>query len=184
MLGYLASRIAPGTIKHASVLSPVSNRYPTAILWYGFCAGFADGDFSLPNISERRSVDFPLSARRVIRELFRVEPAWGFPVCDIGYLELMALSRTGGDPFDGLIRTTQGSVIVELLPGVCTSVNVFSKPPLNPQDRESRDREIIFTMGKQIECLRETYKNLINSDSMKRDDVEQTSLFSKRNKKK
>ena len=129
MLGYLASRIAPGTIKHASVLSPVSNRYPTAILWYGFCAGFADGDFSLPNIGERRSVDFPLSARRVIRELFRVEPTWGVPVCDIGYLELMALSRTGGDPFDGLIRTTQGSVIVELLPGVCTSINVFSKPP-------------------------------------------------------
>lgn len=183
MLGYLASRIAPGTIKHASVLSQISNRYPTAMLWYGFCAGFAESESGLLKTGDRRGVDFPLSARRVIRELFRQEPMWGFPVCDIGYLELMALSRTSDDPLDGLIRTTQGSVIVELLPGVCTSINVFSKPPVNSQDRELCDREIIVTLGKQIESLRETYKKLPNSYSMSRD-IEQPSLFPKRSKKK
>ncbi|MGD0277843.1 MAG: hypothetical protein ABSC11_00900 [Smithella sp.] len=183
MLGYLASRIAPGTIKHTSMLYPVSNRYPTAILWYGFCAGVIEGESSLLRNNERHNVDFPLSARRVIRELFRAESMWGFPVCDIGYLELMALSRTDGDPLDGLIRTTQGSVIVELLPGVCTSINVSSKPLINPQERELHDSEIIDIMGKQIESLRETYKKLNNSDSINRN-VVQPSLFPKRNKKK
>jgi hypothetical protein len=183
MLGYLASRIAPGTIKHASVLDPIINQYPTAVLWYGFCAGVLEGNSNMLYDNERRNVDFPSSARRVIRELLRTEPILGVPVCDIGYQELIALFRTGGDPFESLIRTSQGSVIVELLPGVCTSVNVFSKPQAKPQDQELREREIVATMGKQIDRLRETYKDLLNNESLCRD-VEQPSLFPKRSKKK
>ena len=53
MLGYLASRIAPGTIRHSSVLGQVAHRYPTAVIWYGFCAGFAEGDADMPNGSRR-----------------------------------------------------------------------------------------------------------------------------------
>jgi hypothetical protein len=183
MLGYLASRIAPGTIRHSSVLSQVTHRYPTAMLWYGFCAGFAESEANMPNSSRRRGVDLPSSARRVVRELLRPEPVLGAPVCDIGYLELIALSRTGGDPLEGLIKTSQGSVIVELLPGVCTSVNVSSKPPVESQVRKLREREIIATMGKQIEHLREAYKDLLAAEAPSRD-AEQPSLFPSRRKKK
>ncbi|MFH1739239.1 MAG: hypothetical protein ABIH23_09545 [bacterium] len=182
MLGYLASRIAPGTIRHSSILGQVTHRYPTSVVWYGFCAGFAEGEANMPNVS-RCGVDLPSSARRVIRELLRPEPFLGVPVCDIGYLELLALSRTGGNPLEGLIKTTQGSVIVELLPGVCTSVNVSSKPPAESQVRELREREIIATMGKQIERLREAYKDLLASGAPSRE-AEQPSLFPPRRKKK
>ena len=182
MLGYLASRIAPGTIRHSNVLGQVTHRYPTAVFWYGFCAAFAEGDADMPNGS-RRGVDLPSSARRVIRELLRPEPFLGVPVCDIGYIELIALSRTGGDTFENLIKTTQGSVIVELLPGVCTSVNVSSKPPAESQVRKLREREIITTMGKQIERLRETYKDLLAAEAPI-GEAEQSSLFPSRRRKK
>lgn len=183
MLGYLASRIAPGTIKHSSVLGQVTDRYPTAVLWYGFCAGFAESEANMLNASVRRGVDFPSSARRVVRELLRPEPVLGAPVCDIGHLELIALSRTGADPLEGLIKTTQGSAIVELLPGICTSVNVSSKPPTESQVRELREQEIIATMGEQIERLRKTYKDLLAAEAPV-SEAEQRSLFTSRRKKK
>ena len=107
----------------------------------------------------------------------------GAPVCDIGYIELIALSRTGGNPLEGLIKMTQGSVIVELLPGVCTSVNVSSKPLPESQVRELRAREIIATIGEQIERLRETYKDLLASETPG-SEAEQRSLFPSRHKKK
>jgi hypothetical protein len=183
MFGYLASRIAPGTIRHSSILGQVSNRYPAAVLWYGFFAGLAEGDASMPNGRGRRGVDLPTSARRVIRELLRPEPILAAPACDVGYQELLALSRTGGDPFEGLIKTTQGSVIVELLPGVCTSINVSWKPPIESQGRESRGREIIARMGTQIERLRETYKELLSAETPG-SEADQRSLFAPRRKKK
>lgn len=183
MLGYLASRISPGTIRHSSVLGQVTHRYPTAVLWYGFCAGFAEGEVNIPNANRKRGVDFPSSARRVIRELLRPLPVLGAPVCDIGYLELIALSRTGGDPLESIIKTTQGSVIVELLPGVCTSVNVSSKPPAESQVRKLREREIIATIGKQIERLLEAYKDLLAAEAPG-SEAEQRSLFPSRRKKK
>ena len=76
MLGYLASRIAPGTIRHSSVLAQITHRYPTAMLWYGFWSGFAEGEANIPNASPRRGVDLPSSARRVIRELFGRSRFW------------------------------------------------------------------------------------------------------------
>ncbi len=161
MLGYLASRIAPGTIRHSSVLARVADRYPTAVLWYGFCAGFAESDAEMPNTGRTRVVDLPSSTRRVVRELIRPEQVLSAPICDIGYLELMALSRTGGDPLESLIKTTQGSVIVELLPGVCTSVSGSSRAPAELQGRELRERRIVAAMGEHIERLREMYRDLL-----------------------
>jgi hypothetical protein len=183
MLGYLASRIAPGTIRHSVVLGKIAHQYPTAMLWYGFCSGFAECETNIPNVNRRRGVDFPLSARRVIRELFRPETVLGAPVCDIAFLELLALSRTGGNPLEGLIKTSLSTVIVELMPGICTSVNVSSRPPAEPQVRESRERAIIASMGRQIERLWETYRDLIATEGSG-SGAEQRELFPTRRKKK
>jgi hypothetical protein len=179
MLGYLASRIAPGTIRHSSVLSQIAHQYPTAILWYGFCSGFAEGEAN----SHKRCIELPSSARRVIRELLRQETVWGAPFCDIGYLELLALMRTGGNPLEGLIKTTQGSIIVELMPSVCTLVNVSSKRLAESQFRESREQEIIAKMGEQIEHLCATYKNLLDAETSG-SKAEQLSFFPSRRKRK
>ena len=96
---------------------------------------------------------------------------------------MLALSRTGGDPLEGLIKMTQGSVIVELLPGVCTSVNVSSKPPVESKVPELRERKFIAIMGEQIERLRETYKVLFAAEAPG-SEAEQRPLLPSRRKKK
>jgi hypothetical protein len=72
---------------------------------------------------------------------------------------------------------------VELLPGVCTSVNVSTKQLPEPQVRESREREIIATLGDQIERLRETYMDLLAAEAPG-SEHEQHSMFPSRRKKK
>jgi hypothetical protein len=183
MLGYFASRIAPGTIRHSKVLDQITLRYPTAMLWYGFCSGFGESRAEMTDVSPKAGPDLPLSARRVIRELLRPETILGTPVCDIGYLELLALSRTGGSPLESLVRATQGSIAVELLPGVCTSLNVSLRPSDDLQAEESRKREAMAKIGQQIERLRELYRDLLSAQTAGRK-PEQPPLFPSRRKKK
>jgi hypothetical protein len=183
MLGYLASRIAPGTIRHSTVLEPVSQRYPTAALWYGFCAGLGGTESGMPVMSIRRNLDLPGGARRVARDLLRNESILAPPTCDIDFQELLALSRTNPDPLEGLITTTQGTAMVDLVPTISTAVNVSAKPP--PAERKglsSRERNLIGIMGQQIDRLRETYKDLFEEDPLSNEDV-QPSLFPRRRKK-
>ncbi len=167
MLGYLASRIAPGTIQHSGVLGPVMHRYSTALLWYGFCAGLGESDAVSGNVVARRrpNLDLPATARRITRDLLRPEPILGPPNCDIGFLELLALSKTGGDPLAGLIRTTQGTATIELAPAVWTVVNVPSKLGSEGSMRTARDRDILAAMGEYIDRLREAYSDLVGNDS-------------------
>jgi hypothetical protein len=181
IIGYLASRIAPGMIRHSSVLEKVVSRFPTAMLWYGFCSGFPESDMggSEPNL--KRTMDLPASARRAVRELLRPEPALGTPACDIAYPELVALSRTGGNVLDGVIRATPGSLIVELLPGVSTSVNAVTSQPAKPPVIELREREIVASLGEQIERLGRTFRSLREMEESR--EPQQGFLFPPRRKK-
>jgi hypothetical protein len=166
MLGYLASRIAPGTIQHSGVLGPITHRYPTALLWYGFCAGLGGTDINARNsVSWKRWVpDLPLSARRIVRDLLRPEPLLAYPTCDVASMELLVLSRTGGDPLANLIRTSQGSAIVELFPAVWTVINVSSKGPEGPT-RTAKERDLLTAIGEHIDRLRELYRDLAGIDA-------------------
>src|SRR5439155_607828 len=130
-----------------------------------------------------RALDLPGSARRVLRDILATEPRLGPPTCDIGFPELVALSRTGGDPLEGLITTTQGASIVELRPFVWTAVNTSSKPLVETQRLPERERAIVATMGKQIDRLREIYEDLLGDSDMA-DTGAQASLFPQRRKKK
>jgi len=179
-IGYLASRIAPGTIRHYSVLSPLTRRYSTAALWYGFCAGFGEAE---TDTGGRQGLDLPTSARRILRDLVRSDSILDSPVCDIGVLELAALSHTSAAPLDGLITTTPGTAVVELAPGVCTSANVASKPVAEGLPRTARERHTIAAIGQQIERLQEMYRDLIRS-APTAEEHEQAWLFSSRRKKK
>lgn len=185
MLGYLASRIAPGTMRHSSVLAPIGHRYPTALLWYGFCAGLGGaegGSVYSPN-SRRTSVDLPVSARRIVRDLLRPSPVVGPPECDISSLELIALSRTGGDPLEAIITTTQGTATVELTPAVWTTVNALSKEtPVEGQVRTLRDKVMLATIGECIERLRGAYSELTRTEHPD-DEGGQRSMFPTRRRK-
>lgn len=182
MLGYLASRIAPGTIQHSTVLQQVTRRYATALLWYGFCAGLGGTEARSRSASggSRSTVDLPPSARRVARDLVRPEPIVATPTCDISFLELFALSRTGGDPLAALIRTTQGTATIELVPGVQTIVNVSSKVGVDESVRTTKQKEILATMGEHIDQLRWAYEDLVRSSG---EETGQRSLFPPRRKK-
>ncbi len=182
MLGYLASRIAPGTIQHSGVLRPVTRRYATALLWYGFCAGLGGSESKSQSASggSRSTLDLPGTARRVARDLIQPEPILAAPTCDISFLELVALSKTGGDPLAGLIRTTQGTATIELMPGVSTNVNVSSKVGADESMRTAKEKNILAAMGDHIDQLRWAYEDLVRSTS---EETGQRSLFPPRRKK-
>ena len=78
----------------------------------------------------------------------------------------------------GLIRTSQGSSIVELVPGVSTVVNVSSKGPEAPT-RTARERDLIAKWGEHINRLRGLYRDLAGTDTV---DVQRSLLPSKRKK--
>ena len=182
MLGYLVSRIAPGTIRHLTVLAPVASLYPSAILWYGFCAGLGNAEGGgLARVGVGRAgIDLPAGARRIARDLLRADSLVGAPACDISYLELMALSRTGGRELEGLTTLTAGTVIVELAPGVCSALNVLRPAAGEEPVRAAREKEILATIGESIERLRRAYIELAGNEPPER---EQRSLFSAKRKR-
>jgi hypothetical protein len=174
-LGYLVSRIAPGTIQHAALLSRFAQKLPGAYLWYGFCAALESSSERLPIMtSTEQTGELPGSARRVVRDILRVEHILGTPTCDVGFSELAALYRTGGDPLAGITTSTQTTVVTELLPAVSTILNVASKPLSDKTHSGVRDKEIFNQLGHQIEHLQETYWKLREGEDRSRD----TSRFS------
>lgn len=108
LAGLLADQIAPGTFEHVDLLLPYLNRYPTALLWYGLCAG-------LHRDSEVQQVGNCLG-RRLVRDLLIPDPILSRPKYDLSVDELQVhLDRE--EPLD--FRTaSQNHVSVELLPGV------------------------------------------------------------------
>jgi hypothetical protein len=105
------------------------------------------------------------------------------PSCDIAFQELVAPSRTSEDPLEALTTITPGTAIIELAPGVYTTVNVSTKASAEGRPSPSRERNIIGRLGQQIEHLRDTYEDLIRNQEPPEDD-EQPSLFPRRRRKK
>jgi hypothetical protein len=167
VLGYLASRIAPGTIQHSAVIAPLLSHYKAALLWYGFCAAFGDSEKKTSSGARfsRSPLDLPGSARWVVRSLLRREDYASRPSCDIALVELLALSRTGDDPLSGLTRTAQGTAVVEIIPGVSTVVNTHQRSNAAESGMTPRQREMLSSMGRQIERLRDMYGELIDVDT-------------------
>jgi len=108
LAGLLADQIAPGTFEHIDLLLPYLNRYPTALLWYGLCAG-------LHRDSEVQQIGNCLG-RRLVRDLLTPDPILSRPKYDLSVDELQVhLDRE--EPLE--FRTaSQNHIAVELLPGV------------------------------------------------------------------
>jgi hypothetical protein len=108
LAGLLADQIGPGSFEHVDLLLPYLTRYPTALLWYGLCAG-------LHPDSEVQQVGNCLG-RRVVRDLLAPDPILSRPKYDIAVTELeVHLDRE--EPLE--FRTaSQNHIAVELLPGV------------------------------------------------------------------
>ena len=66
LAGLLADQLSPGSLGHVDLLLPYLNQYPTALMWYGLCAG-------LHPDSEVQQVGNCLG-RRLVRDLLTPDP--------------------------------------------------------------------------------------------------------------
>ena len=108
LAGLLTDQVGPGSFEHIELLLPYVDRYPTALLWYGLCAG-------LHPDSEVQQVGNCLG-RRLVRDLLAVDAILSRPKYDIAIGELeVHLDRE--EPLD-FRAASQNHIEVELLPGV------------------------------------------------------------------
>ena len=111
LIGYLASLVSDGSLEHAPLVFPLQDQLPTAMVWYGICAGL------LPK--NRVCTDYGHLGLRILRSLKRADSLLSPPTCDISVAELEVLLR--GDPRGRNFRQTHVSFLrVELAPMVTT----------------------------------------------------------------
>ena len=111
VVGYLVSRIFPGTIKHVGLLLKHLENFPSAVLWLGLFA----------SLHGRRELSLTGLGRRVWRALSAEDSVLSRPRCDIALRELLVLIEGGA--FGAQYKTeTPGRLAVELHPCVETVV--------------------------------------------------------------
>ncbi len=111
--GYLVSKVAPGTIDHIGLLLPYLRTFPSAILWYGLCAGLLK-DSNIQYYSGSLG-------QRILRELLRNESFLERPRCDISLAELEVVFGSDNSTLD--LRTgTKGQLEIELASCITTTV--------------------------------------------------------------
>ena len=148
--GYLASRIFPGTIKHASLVLKYIEAFPSAVLWLGLFAA----------LHSRRELILTSLGRRVWRSLSGGEGCLVRPNCDIAVRELRVLVE--GGVFGAQFKTEiPNRLVVELQPGVNTVVRWPSPEVAREGTRqgelfEKREGEVADV----IHNLRYLHKNL------------------------
>jgi hypothetical protein len=144
LIGYLVSRLAPGTFDHFSIICERGDL--NALPWYGLCAGLAD------HSTVRNFYDG--LGRRVLRDVCRVESLLDRPRCDVAIAELEMLAL---DNSSLSFRTgSAGSMEIEIAPCVNSVIrwphSGESQPELLPALPSTRDvREILFELYESLQ---------------------------------
>jgi hypothetical protein len=107
--GYIVSLIAPGTLDHMGLLEHIIPVLPTALLWYGLCAG----------LNSRAGVQSYSNGigRRLARELERGTLLTDAPTCDVAIAELRVVVGSSRSTPD-FLRNSGTSIEVEVAPCV------------------------------------------------------------------
>ena len=132
VLGYLASRINPGTLLHAALLAPALKRYPSVMLWYGVCAGFADPSAIMTALGGL--------GRRALRDLCVRQHLFDRPTADLSLDELEIFLRERPDDPPDFAVSTPTQLSVELDAGVWSVVNWSRGRPRRPSEEQRDDR--------------------------------------------
>lgn len=111
LIGYVASLIAPGSLKHAYMLLAYLDRLPTAVMWLALFA----------SIYRKSQLRMTKLAHLVWKDIAEEEDLLARPKCDIALAEFRILKDAGygGDNLQG---STRGRLVVELAPGISTTV--------------------------------------------------------------
>ena len=111
LVGYMASLIAPGSLKHAYLLVDHVDRLPTAIMWLSLFASF----------HQKSQLRMSSLAHLVWRTMTEEEEVLSRPRCDIALTELCMLKDAGF--FGNQVRVSaRGRLVVEIAPCVSTVV--------------------------------------------------------------
>ena len=119
LVGYLASLVSDGSLEHGHLISPLQDRLPTAMLWYGICAGL------LPK--NRILTDHNHLGLKILRLLKRNDGLVSPPTCDVSLAELEIMLR-GNSPAKGFRQTHASFLRVELVPMVTTVLRWPGRP--------------------------------------------------------
>ena len=147
LVGYVASLIAPGSLKHAQLLLAYLDRFPTAVMWLGlFASTYTNSQFRLSKL-----------AHLVWKAITDGENLLARPACDIALAELSIL-KDAGFFADKLQGSTRGRLVVELEPGVTTTVRWLREEyAINEPDQKDffgGETKELMSLVKEIEILR------------------------------
>ncbi|MFH1977477.1 MAG: hypothetical protein ABIJ52_18300 [Pseudomonadota bacterium] len=166
ILGYLGSLIGPGTLSHFDLVERCTNNFPSALLWYGLCAGLYEKNEILNS--------FNGLGRRLLRELFRPESMFEKPTCDISISELK-LYIEGERPKTDFRTFASNRIYVELYPGISTYlIWQIKKPEQQPEKQIGmfktseeflNEAKLLSELGSYLQKASEIY----NTISVKKD---------------
>ncbi|HEY6182368.1 MAG TPA: hypothetical protein VIW67_08990 [Terriglobales bacterium] len=133
LLGYLANLVSGGSLEHAHLIFPLQHQLPTAMLWYGICAGLAP--------HSRILADYGHLGIKLLRSLNRHEDLMSPPSSDISLSELEVILRD--PPRTRAFRQAHTSSLrVELAPFVNTVMRSIATRPTNDQPNLIEDDAI------------------------------------------
>lgn len=111
--GYLASQIAPGSMKYVDLLYPYVKTFPSVLVWYGLCAG-------LYKNNDVCNYDGGLGWR-VLRDMLQWESVYKRPQGDIA-LEELEILLNADKPDKSFRAASHTHLVVEILPRIYTVV--------------------------------------------------------------
>ncbi len=114
IVGYMASRIQPGSLDHFPLLFPCIPDLRESLLWYGVCSGLSP-ESSIDNYGNGLGL-------MMKRELGRPSHWLDRPNCDIALSEMAILLRERDDMKLSLRTHASGALKVEIFPLINTSV--------------------------------------------------------------
>jgi len=142
LVGYLASMVSSGSLEHAHLITPLQKELPSAMLWYGICAG----------LSPRNSIltDYNHLGLRIFGILNYNYDLMSSPSCDISLSELEVIFN--GSPQSRAFRHAQASSLrIELVPMVTTVVRW--------QGTQASDSQLSLFNGNEPKILPEKNKS-------------------------
>jgi hypothetical protein len=107
--GYLCSQIGPGSLEHWRLLRGVKRELPSAILWYGLCAGLQPNSQMAPAFSGL--------GRLVAREIDRKIELLSAPTCEVSIEELDSLGGFNRIASRMNVSSTT-TIALEIAPGI------------------------------------------------------------------
>lgn len=169
LCGYLASQIAPGSMKHVELLLGCMSRFPSVIAWYGLCAG-------LYQKSDVYSDDSGLGWR-IRRDLLQRELLYSKPRGDISVDELELL-LSGEKPDKDFRAASHTHIVVEILPRVYTvviwpvRVGEGEVESSNGKELKMKASDPLTQMGEAIEHARELYQDVVKDLQRKKEPLD------------